>query len=60
MAIRKRGKSGLYHAYFRGLDERPDGSLIMVTRAVCLHTSDAVTAAALDQQLREREKKHSA
>ena len=60
MAIRKRGKSGLYHAYFRGLDERPDGSLVMVTREVCLHTSDAITAAALDQQLREREKKHRA
>ena len=60
MAIRKRGKSSLYHAYFRGLDERPDGSLVMVTREVCLHTSDAITAAALDQQLREREKKHRA
>lgn len=60
MALRKRGKSGLYHAYFRGLDERPDGSLVMVTREVCLHTSDAVTAAALDQQLREREAKHRA
>jgi integrase len=60
MAIRKRGKQGLYCAYFRGLDERPDGSLVMVTREVCLHTSDAVTAAALDQQLREREKKHRA
>ena len=60
MAIRKRGKQGLYHAYFRGLDERPDGALVAVTREVCLHTSDPVTAAALDQQLREREKRHRA
>lgn len=60
MAIRKRGKSGLYHAYFRGLDERPDGSLVAVRREVCLHTSDSVTAAALDLRLREREKKHRA
>jgi len=60
MAIRKRGKSGLYHAYFRGLDERADGSLIMVTREVCLHTSDPIAAAALDRQLREREAKHRA
>lgn len=60
MAIRKRGKLGYYSSYFRGLDERPDGSLVAVTREVCLHTSDPVTAAALDQQLREREKRHRA
>ena len=48
MAIRKRGKQGLYCAYFRGLDERPDGTLVMVKREVNLHTSDAKTAAALD------------
>ena len=55
MAIRKRGKFGYYSAYYRGLDERPDGSLVAVTREVCLHTADATTAAALDRQLRERE-----
>ena len=55
MAIRKRGKLGYYSSYFRGLDERPDGSLVAVTREVCLHTADATTAAALDRQLRERE-----
>jgi hypothetical protein len=54
MAIHKRGKKGYYSAYFRGLDERPDGTLVTVRREVCLHTSDAVTAAALDVQLRER------
>lgn len=58
MAIRKRGKSGLYSAYWRGLDERPDGTLIMVQRQTCLYTSDPITAAALDRQLREREAKH--
>ena len=60
MAIHKRGKQGLYSAYFRGLDERPDGTLVMVQREVNLHTSDPVTAAALDLQLREREKRHRA
>lgn len=60
MAIHKRGKKGLYHAYFRGLDERPDGTLVMVKREVNLHTSDARTAAALDLQLREREARHRA
>lgn len=58
MAIRKRGKSGLYSAYWRGLDERPDGSLVMVQRQTCLYTDDLTTARALDRQLREREAKH--
>ena len=60
MAIHKRGKQGFYSAYFRGLDERPDGTLVAVRREVNLHTSDARTAAALDMQLREREAKHRA
>jgi len=60
MAIRKRGKRGLYSAYWRGLDERPDGTLVVVTRETCLHTSDPVTAAALDRQLREREARRRA
>lgn len=60
MAIHKRGKHGFYSSYFRGLDERPDGTLVTVRREVCLHTSDAVTAAALDLQLREREAKRRA
>ena len=55
MALRKRGKSDYYYSYYRGLDERPDGTLVAVMREVCLHTSDATTAAALDHQLRERE-----
>ena len=50
----------MYCAYFRGLDEHPDGSLVMVKREVNLHTPDAKTAAALDLQLRERETKHRA
>lgn len=60
MAIRKRGKSGFYSACFRGIRERPDGSLAWISREVNLHTSDPVTAAALDVQLRERERRHSA
>ena len=60
MAIHKRGKKGLYSSYFRGLDERPDGTLVSVRREVCLHTSDAITAAALDLRLREREAKRRA
>lgn len=60
MAVRKRGKSGYFYSYYRGLDERPDGSLVAVMRETCLHTSDATTAAALDHQLREREKRHRA
>lgn len=50
----------MYSAYFRGLDERPDGTLVMVRREVNLHTSDAITAAALDRQLREREARRRA
>ena len=60
MAIRKRGKSGFYSACFRGLRERPDGSLAWISREVNLHTSDPVTAAALDAELRARERRHSA
>ena len=60
MAIHKRGKSGLYSAYWRGLDERPDGTLVTVRREVNLHTSDARIAVALDLQLREREAKRRA
>ena len=60
MAIHKRGKQGFYSAYFRGLDERPDGTLVMVRREINLHTSDAITAAALDQQLRQREARRRA
>lgn len=60
MAIYKRGKHGYYHANFRGLDERPDGSLVMVHREINLHTTDAVQARALDFQLRDREAKHRA
>lgn len=56
MAIHKRGKQGFYSAYFRGLDERPDGTLVSVRREVCLHTTDPVIAAALDLRLRGREK----
>ena len=58
MAIRKRGKNGLYSAYWRGLDERPDGTLVAVQRQACLYTDDLATARALDRQLREREAKH--
>ena len=60
MAIHRRGKKNYYSAYFRGLDERPDGTLVWVRREVCLHTGDATTAAALDLQLREREAKRRA
>lgn len=60
MAIRKRGKHGYYSACFRGLRERPDGSLAWISREVNLHTSDPVMAASLDAQLRERERRHSA
>ena len=60
MAIHKRGKQGYYSAYYRGLDERPDGTLVMVHREVNLHTADAITAAALDRQLREREARRRA
>lgn len=58
--IRKRGKHGFYSACFRGLRERPDGSLAWISREVNLHTSDPVTAAALDAELRARERRHSA
>ena len=60
MAIHKRGRKGLSSSYFRGLDERPDGTLVLVRREINLHTSDPTTAAALDLQLREREKRHRA
>lgn len=51
MALRKRGKQGLYSAYFRTVMTRPDGTLKYATRTVNLGTSDLRTARAMEQEL---------
>ena len=51
MALRKRGKQGFWHAYFRTVVTRPDGTLKYATTTVNLGTTDKRTAAALEAEL---------
>ncbi len=44
MALRKRGKSGYWHAYFRTIVSQGDGSLKYATTTVNLFTDDLITA----------------
>ena len=48
MALRKRGKKGYWHAYFRTVVSRPDGTLKYATTTVNLFTADRVEATALE------------
>ena len=40
MALRKRGKQGFWHAYFRTVTARPDGTLQYKLTTVNLGTAD--------------------
>ncbi len=51
MALRKRGKSGFWHAYFRTVVARPDGTLKYATTTVNLGTSDLSAARAMEAEL---------
>ena len=54
MALRQRGKYNFYHAYFRQLEELPDGSLRRKHVTVNLYTTDLITAKALEADLMEK------
>ncbi len=56
MALRKRGKTGCWHAYFRTVTALPDGRLKYATTTVNLGTSDLVTARAMEAQLMAKNK----
>ena len=56
MALRKRGKNGCWHAYFRTVTALPDGRLKYATTTVNLGTSDLVTARAMEAQLMAKNK----
>ncbi len=51
MALRKRGKSGFWHAYFRTTVALPDGGLKYASTTVNLYTDDLLTARALEAEL---------
>lgn len=51
MALRKRGKKGTYHAYFRTVKARPDGTLKYAMVTVNLGTADLLTAKAMEAEL---------
>ncbi len=56
MALRKRGKNGTWHAYFRTVVSLPDGRLKYATTTVNLHTDDLLTARALEADLMAKNK----
>lgn len=51
MALRRRGKAGLWHAYFRTVSALPDGRLKYATTTVNLGTADLREARALEAEL---------
>ena len=51
MALRKRGKSGTWHAYFRTVVSLPDGRLKYATTTVNLFTTDLLEARAMEADL---------
>jgi len=56
MALRKRGKTGTWHAYFRTVVSLPDGKLKYATTTVNLYTDDLVTARAMEADLMAKNK----
>ena len=56
MALRKRGKSGTWHAYFRTVVSLPDGRLKYATTTVNLFTTDLVEARAMEAELMAKNK----
>ena len=51
MALRKRGKKGYWHAYFRTVISQPDGRLKYAMTTVNLFTTDRVAAKAMEADL---------
>jgi len=51
MALRKRGKTGLWHAYFRTVTATPDGRIKYAATTVNLGTADLREARALEAEL---------
>jgi len=60
MALRRMKPGGPWYAYYKGLAERPDGTLRVVWHTVPLHTFDRSQAAAIDLTLRDRERENRA
>lgn len=56
MALRKRGKNGFWHAYFRSVVALPDGKCKYVSTTVNLFTTDLVAARALEADLMAKNK----
>lgn len=56
MALRKRGKNGYYHAYFRTVLSDSDGTLHYGMRTVNLGTTDLVLARAMESELLQKNK----
>lgn len=56
MALRKRGKNGTWHAYFRTVVSLPDGKLKYATTTVNLYTDDLITARAMEADLMAKNK----
>ena len=51
MALRKRGKQGFWHAYFRTVTARADGQLQYKLTTVNLGTADLLQAKAMEREL---------
>ncbi len=56
MALRKRGKTDCWHAYFRTVTALPDGRLKYATTTVNLFTDNLVVARALEAELMAKNK----
>ena len=54
MALRQRGKKGFWHAYFRTVVAKPDGTLKYASTTVNLGTTDLITARAMEAELMRR------
>lgn len=54
MALVRRGKHNYFHAYFRTLELRPDGTLVQRGTTVNLFTTDRKTAEALEAELMKK------
>ena len=57
MALRKRGKQGFWHAYFRTVTARKDGQLQYKLTTVNLGTTDLLQARAMEQELMAKNRK---
>ena len=56
MALRRRGKDNFYHAYFRSVVAKPDGSLKYISTTINLYTDDLIVARAMEAELMAKNK----